>query len=276
MTNFHAFLYGAIQGLSEFLPISSSGHLALLPYFMSIQDPGVLFDLCLHLGTAAAVCCYFRERILGLLRALKPALLDLKQRSLELDFMRNFATATVASVLLILVLKPFATHARGPWVILFNQAFFGIILWVADQVQRRKASSAEAKPFFESDWRWKEAGLIGLAQALAIFPGVSRSGITLSMAFFLGLKRDQAGSFSFLLSLPIIVAGVLVEIPHVKEAVSAGQFEWTPLFLGVLVSFVFGLATIHVFLRLIGKIHLGWFTAYRLALAGVLLVLLTR
>jgi len=269
-----AIIYGVIQGLSEFLPVSSSGHLALLPYFMAFQDPGVLFDLCLHLGTAGAVLWYFRERILGLLSVLGPAIIDFRVQNDRLNFLRNFILATGASVVSILLLKPLSAYGRGPWMIMLNQVVFGLVLWMAD-IYQRKQTHVEAG-YFERALRWKVAVFIGVAQAIAIFPGVSRSGITLSAAFFMGIDRSQAGAFSFLLSLPIIIAGVLVEIPDIALAAKAGQFDLTVLCVGVVTSFVVGLITIHFFMKLIARIQLVWFTGYRLALAGVLLYFLTR
>jgi undecaprenyl-diphosphatase len=265
----HALLYGVIQGLSEFLPVSSSGHLALLPYLMAFKDPGVAFDLCMHVGTAGAVLLYFRAEVGGILSGMLPRA-DPRQRA----FFLNFAAATVVSVLCILLLRPFAGAARSPWLIAFNQAFFGLVLLWADRVQRRRDPRPDG--FFHEGPRWRDAAIIGAAQALAIFPGVSRSGITLSAGFFLGLGRVSASAFSFLLSLPIIAAGVLVEIPALSREVHSGGLRGDVLLVGVVSAFVVGLATIHIFLRLIRGIGLGWFSAYRIGLALVLVYFLTR
>lgn len=269
MNYFTALIYGLIQGLSEFLPVSSSGHLALMPYIFSFKDPGVVFDLSLHLGTAGAVVLYFRTKIFEMCTVLGPGLLNFKLQDEKRVFFRNFVVATLVSVLFILLLKPFSSVGRNPWVIMVNQALFGIILWRADYVQRKKNKSSNEQ-FFSMKERWKEVIIIGAAQALAIFPGVSRSGITLTAAFMLGLDRVQASSFSFLLSLPIIIAGVLVEIPEIIDASKTGQFDIGILFVGVVTSFLIGLITIHFFLKLISNIQLVWFTGYRVLLALVL------
>lgn len=270
-----AFLYGLIQGLSEFLPVSSSGHLALLPFLMEFRDPGVLFDLCMHMGTALAVCVYFRAQLLEMILAL-PQLWGKGGITPAGHFLRNFAFATAVSVVFILVLKPLSGWGRSPWVIMGNQAFFGILLWLADRAQRKHGAASGSADFFHSSPRWRVAAAIGATQALAIFPGVSRSGITLTTGFFMGLERVQAGHFSFLLSLPIILAGMLVELPHLGEALRGGGVPLTVLLLGIGVSFGVGLATIHLFLGLIARISLGWFTLYRLALAGALLAFLVK
>ncbi len=270
-----AVLYGVIQGISEFLPVSSSGHLALMPFFMTISDPGVVFDLCMHVGTAVAVMVYFKSQISSMCQNIVPALKDITDPAPELVFLRHFILATFASVVVILLLKPFSEHARSPWIIAFNQAFFGLLLWVADIWQRKKDTKKRAN-YFSEQRHWKTVVLIGVSQALAIFPGVSRSGITLTAAYFSGVDRAQAGAFSFLLSLPIIIAGVIVEIPDLLKSLESGQQSLLPLMTGMLVSFVVGYGTIHLFMKLIARIHLGWFTGYRLALAVLLVFLLLR
>lgn len=267
MTLAHALLYGFIQGLSEFLPVSSSGHLALLPYLMAFKDPGVVFDLCMHVGTALAVVLYFRRELLELFLGFLPNATPENR-----NFLINFSFATIFSVIFILLLKPVAGLGRSPWFIAANQAVFGIILLLADRFQWRGKHSSPG--FFHSTKQWRVAGIIGAAQAFAIFPGVSRSGITLTAGFFQKLDRITASSFSFLLSLPIIAAGVLVEIPEITHAVKQGGMDGDILLIGVVSSFVFGLATIHFFMRLIARIGLGWFAAYRVMLAGVLVWLL--
>jgi undecaprenyl-diphosphatase len=267
MTLAHALLYGFIQGLSEFLPVSSSGHLALLPYLMAFKDPGVVFDLCMHVGTALAVVLYFRKELIVLLKGIPP-----QAEVAHRNFFLNFAFATFVSVVFILLLKPIAAVGRSPWFIAANQAVFGVVLLFADRYQWRGKHSSPG--FFHTHRQWRVAGIIGAAQALAIFPGVSRSGITLTAGFFQKLDRLTASSFSFLLSLPIIAAGVIKEIPEILDAIELGGMAGDVLLVGVASSFVFGLATIHFFMRLIARIGLGWFAAYRLVLAGVLVWLL--
>lgn len=269
-----ALIYGIIQGVSEFLPVSSSGHLALLPFFMELKDPGVVFDLCMHIGTALAVVIYFRVQIAKLLFELKPALTQFNSQLAEHHFIRNFVLATFISVLFIFCFKPFTGYGRNPWFIAFNQAFFGILLWTADFLQRKNATAERGPGFFSRDWQIKDAALIGFAQALAIFPGVSRSGITMSAAFMRGIDRKEAGAFSFLLSLPVIFGGVIFEIPEIKHSLEMGQQSWGILFTGVVTSFVVGFLTIHYFMKLIARIHLGWFTAYRVVLAAILVTML--
>ncbi len=270
MNIFEAVVYGAIQGLSEFLPVSSSGHLALLPHVMKLQDPGVVFDLMMHLGTALAVCIYFRHDLIRYLKAINPSLLNLKQGSEDSWFIRNFTVSTITSVFLILLLMPVAKLARDPWVIIINLSFFGIVLWIADVINGKKQLLNSPMKLL---MQWKFAVMIGAAQALAIFPGVSRSGITLTVALLLGMRRKEAGEYSFLLSLPIIFAGILKEIPDLMK--HEGTTDVMVMLSGIATSFVVGWLTIHFFMKLIGKINLGYFTIYRLILAlAVYLVIL--
>lgn len=267
MSPIEAVIYGLIQGLSEFLPVSSSGHLALLPYVMSIKDPGVVFDLMMHLGTGLAVLVYFRTDITRYVRTFTPSLVDLKQGGEDRWFVRNFIFATFVSVVMILLLLPISKFARDPWIIVFNLSFFGGILWLADVINRRKTHFEH--PMLEG-MQWKLAGLIGLAQAFAIFPGVSRSGITLTMALILGMRRKEAGAFSFLLSLPIIFAGILKEIPDLmKEQDTTGIIA---LLTGISTSFIVGWLTVHFFMKLIGRIHLVYFAIYRWIIAGAMII----
>lgn len=262
MNNLEAIIYGVIQGLSEFLPVSSSGHLALLPHLMHIEDPGVAFDLMMHLGTAFAVMVYFKSEILKLIRQIVPLLTLSHSADKDLIFAKNFVISTVASVVCILLLLPVSKLARDPWVIILNLSVFGALLWFADWFNSKK--HLKTNPM-EEGIAWKLAIIIGVAQSLAIFPGVSRSGITITMALILGLRRKDAGAFSFLLSLPIIFAGILKEVP---ELLSAGDVTaMMPLLVGVVTSFVVGYLTIHFFMKLIAKIPLYVFSVYRWLIA---------
>jgi undecaprenyl-diphosphatase len=270
MNIFEAAVYGAIQGLSEFLPISSSGHLALLPHVMKIEDPGVVFDLMMHLGTALAVFTYFRRDIFRYGKTFTPALANFKIEGEDRWFVRNFIFSTFVSVIFIVLLIPVAERARDPFVIILNLSFFGALLWFADWKNNKNQKLLNSP--MTSGLQWKVAGLIGLAQALAIFPGVSRSGITLTAALLVGMRRRDAGNYSFLLSLPIILAGILKEIPDLMKNSNSSSFM--TLVTGVVVSFLIGWLTIHFFMKLISRIQLKYFTFYRWLIALVMLVLL--
>ncbi len=239
---------------------------------MSIKDPGVVFDLMMHLGTALAVIIYFRHDIISYARTLTPSLINLKVGGEARWFTRNFIFSTFVSIFFIVLLLGPSKMARTPWIIVFNLSFFGLLLWLADRKNRNSGPHLESP--MQNGMQWKMAALIGMAQAFAIFPGVSRSGITLSMALFLGMKRKDAGQFSFLLSLPIILAGIFKEIP---DLINEGNSDsLMVLFTGVVTSFVVGWITVHFFMKLIGKIELKYFTFYRWVIAGLMAWSLTR
>jgi undecaprenyl-diphosphatase len=263
MNFFEAAVYGLIQGLSEFLPVSSSGHLALLPHVMKIDDPGVVFDLMMHLGTALAVFTYFRKDILRYAKTFTPSLVNFKTGSEDQWFVRNFIFSTFVSVFFILLFMPIAKLARDPWIIILNLSVFGGFLWFGDWMNKNKTKLLDSP--MTASFQLKIAGLVGLSQAFAIFPGVSRSGITLTVSLLLGMKRKEAGAYSFLLSLPIIFAGILKEVPDLMKTQSNSSFY--VLLTGVLTSFLVGWATIHFFMKLIGRIHLSYFAIYRWVIA---------
>jgi undecaprenyl-diphosphatase len=264
MNIYHVLFYGLIQGVAEFLPISSSAHLALLPQFLKIEDPGVTFDLMMHIGTAFAVIIYFRKDLINYLGCYKSFFKLKEPCNKETYFLRHIAIATIMTFLLVLPLKNIAeTSGRNPLFISLNLMVFGLFMWIAD----RKIDSSEK--LFETKHNFLKAILIGFSQGIAVFPGVSRSGATMGTARFLGLGREEASRFSFLLSLPIIIAGALVKIPSILNG--SVQFQLLDCMLGIVFSFIFGFLTIFAFMKLIKKIGLGYFTLYRFILSLFLL-----
>ena len=220
----------------------------------------------MHLGTALAVMTYFRKDLIQYTRVLGPSLVDLKKGTESQWFVRNFILATFVSIFCIVLLLPISKLARDPLIIVFNLSFFGLLLWFADEKNRKAKINSDSH--FESNMNWKAAILIGAAQSIAIFPGVSRSGITLTAALILGLGRKEAGKFSFLMSLPIILAGIFKEIP---DLVNASSEKLQILLIGVGTSFIVGWLTIHFFMKLIARIHLWIFTVYRIIIAALIL-----
>ncbi|MBT4790656.1 MAG: undecaprenyl-diphosphate phosphatase, partial [Halobacteriovoraceae bacterium] len=228
MDIYWAMFYGFIQGVTEFLPVSSSGHLALIPYFFKLQDPGVLFDLMMHLGTAIAVILYFHQEVLRLILETKKIIMDRNLK--DTVFCQNFLISTFFSFILILIIKKTAlTYGRSPLFIGFNFIFFGILMYIADRKNRGDLDLTQVKGF-------KKSILIGLSQSLAIFPGVSRSGITLTTSRFLGMNRLEASRFSFLLSLPVILGSILFKLPEILSG-SATPVSLELILIGVFGSF---------------------------------------
>ena len=268
MDIFSATFYGVIQGLTEFLPISSSGHLALLPRFLKIQDPGVAFDLTMHVGTALAVVLYFRKELKTLIQDTIWTIFRKKEKLSSRSLLPLYMIAsTVTTLVLVVALKGFVDSwgARAPKMIAFNLAFFGVLMLWADW----KGSNKTTEVMIERS-QWKKALLIGFFQGFAIFPGVSRSGATLTVSRFLGLTRDEASRYSFLLSLPIILGGFVLKLPDLFQAQGQGVSLSACLW-GTLVAFIMGLLSIHFFLKLIQKLGLGVYAFYRILLAGFIL-----
>ncbi|WP_372655015.1 undecaprenyl-diphosphate phosphatase [Halobacteriovorax sp.] len=268
MSILDAIIYGIIQGLTEFLPVSSSGHLALLPSLLTIKDPGVSFDLAMHIGTALAIFCYFFKDICILLKNAF-LLLDFKsEMTLNKRRSLHMIIATFATGVIAICLKDFAeSYGRNNTFITINLIVFGALMWVSDSFF--KESSEEV---LVSEGSWKKALLIGFFQSFALFPGVSRSGITLTTARFLQISRNEASRFSFLLSLPLIVGGAILKAPEIMKGNEA--FDLISCGVGVFVSFIVGLLTIHFFLKFIKKIGLLPFAIYRFIIAGFVLLIL--
>ena len=274
MELFSVLIYGLVQGVMEFFPISSSGHLALLPYFLKIKNPGLLFDLSMHVGTAFSVLVYFRQDCGRMLKSGYSTLALLKEHpkalfSLEGEkaFFFNLISATITSFLFILLLKalPFYEQARSiPWIA-FNLAFFGALMMITDHFATKKKESTMHL------FSFKRSCLIGLMQSLAIYPGVSRSGATLTMARLLGLSRTEGTEFSFFLSLPLFWADFYGRPPSFFQGPL--PFDMFSCFLGVTLSFLVGLLSIHVFLKAINKFGLAPFALYRILLAMILIFL---
>ncbi len=266
MTALRAIALGILQGLGEFLPISSSGHLIVVPYLMGWPDNGLAFDVALHLGTLAAVAFAFWRDWLRLLRCGLRALSA--RRSLadpDARLLVYLALATLPGAIAGLLLDEWAeTVFRSPALVALMMALMGAVLWAAD---RRAGTTAGGDAV-----SLRDALLIGLAQALAIVPGTSRSGATISMALFLGHQREAAARFSFLLALPITAGAAVVKVP---DLLTSGT-DLQPVLLGMIAAAVSGFAAIRVLLRHVRTRSYAPFAWYRFAFAlvvwGVLLL----
>lgn len=260
-----ASLYGIIQGITEFLPVSSSGHLALIPFFTGESDPGVVFDLAMHVGTAFAVMLAFRSELIKLLRQTLGLL-----KGEFAPFAVNYWSATFVTIILAFAFKDFAeAYARHPVVIAFNLVFFGALMFVADRYGKSGIS-------LQTKIDWQRSLLMGVAQAMAVFPGVSRSGATLTAGRYSQMSRDEAGSFSFMLSLPIILGGFVYKLLELKMGHEPVSFNYSMMLTGVVIAFIIGFATIKFFMAMLKKFSLGIYFWYRLILAAVVLGLFYR
>jgi undecaprenyl-diphosphatase len=263
MTVAQAFVLGLLQGLAEFLPISSSAHLTLAPWAFGWPDPGLSFDVALHVGTLVAVLWYFRKEWVRLARAAGGLLArGGRPEGTEQQRVIYLIIATIPGAIFGLLLEKKADAAfRAPALIAGALAVMGLLLWLVD------ARAPHDRPL--RGMGWTDALLIGLAQVFALIPGVSRSGATITAGRALRFDRESAAVFSFLMSMPIIAAAALLKVPHLlREGITA------PLAVGVITSAVSGWVAIAVVLRFVRSHSYGAFAIYRVILAAVVFVLL--
>ncbi len=249
-----AVILGAIQGLTEFLPVSSSAHLILVPWLFGWDDPGLAFDVALHLGTLLALLIYYWKVWFDLAHSLITG----QKASRRLLFLLIVASIPGALIGLLLE-KEAETIFRSPLLIACTMSLLGIALWLCDKVARSTRTMTELT--------FTDALLIGLSQALAIIPGVSRSGATITMARALGIEREDAANFSFLMATPIIAGAGLLES---RKLMASGIHA--SLVLGFAASAVFGIAAIAGLIRFVRTRTYSVFAWYRLALAAVVLL----
>ncbi|MFN7135376.1 MAG: undecaprenyl-diphosphatase UppP, partial [Myxococcales bacterium] len=235
MTLLEALVLGAVQGLTEFLPISSTAHLRVVPALLGWDDPGAAYSAVIQLGTTAAVIVYF-ARDLG--RIVSSVLLGLKKRTPMIDDDARIgwyvAFGTIPIVFFGLALKKYIENEwRSLYVIAGAAVGLAIVLFLAERFARHTRGMQEL--------RFSDGMLIGLAQAVALVPGASRSGVTLTAGLMLGLRRDAAARFSFLLSIPATTAAGVYELKHLVEALKLGQGPGVgAMIVGTVASFLFG------------------------------------
>jgi undecaprenyl-diphosphatase len=270
LPDWQALVLGVVQGLTELLPISSSGHLILVPwlgdwtYLKEHDEFNQTFDVALHLGTLVAVVAYFRHEVVVLIRAF---LRSVRRRRIEQDDERVawvVAVATVPAALIGAVGESFIAERLGePWQIAILMAVFAVVLWLADRTPPRREIG---------DIGLGTALGVGLAQSIALAPGVSRSGITISAARFLGLDRDAAARLSFYLLIPITLGAVLFKglTDVVLADLPAGV--WGPFLVGTLAAAGSGLVAIWALLGYVRRHTYTVFVVYRLVVAALILV----
>ena len=253
-----------IQGITEFLPISSSAHLAMLPLLTSWPDQGLAFDCVVHLGSLTAVIIYFRSDITRMASGFRHTI---EQRSIIADrdgymaWLIGFATIPVG--LFGLAFKDMIeTDFRSLPVIGVASIVFGLLLWLADSEDKCTKN--------DKAWTFRDAMIVGLAQAIALIPGTSRSGITMTAALMMGYRRDAAARFSFLLSIPVIVlAGSLKIKDWINQPDQAAGIP--ELLIGYSLSAVSAYVCIHFFLKYLEKVGMGPYVIYRVLLGIILL-----
>lgn len=264
MDTFQAIVLALIQGLTEFLPISSSAHLLFPSKLFNWPDQGLAFDVVLHLGTLSAVVYYYRCSL----------------RSMSNDFFRSFKTRQLTAdaklawgVLLGTIPVGFAgllfkdfieINLRSIEVVAYTTIIFGLLLGLSDWFHRKKDK-------FREVISWSDVVIIGAFQAVALVPGTSRSGITITAALLLGLSYKLSLKFAFLLSIPVIILSTL--LMSIDLAANANTIDWLSLLLGFVISAIAAYATISMFIRLVDRVGMLPFVLYRLLLGGLLFLL---
>jgi len=252
-----------VQGLTEFLPVSSSGHLILIPALTNWPDQGVVTDVMVHVGSLFAVIVYFWKDVANLGRGVLDLLKRRQSDNARMVFYIALATIPALAFGALLKLSGLYTSIRGVEIIAWNAIIFGVLLYVADVVGARTKRM--------EDITLHPAIIIGLAQALALIPGTSRSGITMTAARFLGFKRIEAARFSFLLGIPAIAAaGAFTGI----EVIQLGSSIPADAIWAAVLTFFAALMAIALLMALVSKVGFFIFMVYRLLLAAVLFALL--
>ena len=264
-----AIVLGIVQGLTEFLPVSSSGHLIVVPALLGWSDPfieSLAFSVMLHVATLLALLVYFRSDWLRLIPA---GLATLRDRSFRDDPDRRLAwllaASTVPAVIVGVLLNDVIESAfREPRIVAMTLVAGAVVLWVADRLGSR------SRPI--SGLTFPMALGIGAAQALALVPGVSRSGISISAGLFAGLDREAAARFAFLMATPITAGAGIWELRSILAGEAGVELPLAPLLAGMAASLVAGLVAIAVLMRYLRSHGVGVFVAYRIALAALIVV----
>jgi undecaprenyl-diphosphatase len=262
-----AIFLGLVQGITEFLPISSSGHLILMPYPFGWQDQGLIFDVAVNTGTLVAVIFYFRHEVKDILggfaRSLhKGGLTD--NPSGYLAWAVGLATIPVGFAGLLLK-DQVATFGRDPMVVAVASIFFGLMLWIADRRTRLDRGL--------TGLTWRDAVLIGIGQVFALIPGTSRSGVTMTAGLFLGFDRETAARFSFLMAIPVgLLAGGLefIELLHTKPTLH----EWGFMAVGFMVSMFSALLVIRWLMAWVKSRNMTVFVVYRVLLGIIVFIVI--
>lgn len=258
-----AVVLGVVQGLSEFIPISSTAHLKIVPELLGWSDPGAAFSAVIQLGTVVSLICYFwndLRTMAGNLRRGGEA--GRRDRNLLIGIALGTLPIVVCGLLLQSKIKQ---EFRSLWIIAGSLAFFGILLMIADRV-----ASAARRSFDKITIR--DSLFVGIAQAFSLVPGASRSGTTMTGAFFLGIERPTAARYSFLLSMPAVAAAGFYELFKERESLSRSGFG--PLIVATAVSGIVGYFALDFLLRFLKNRSVLPFVVYRLALAALLALLL--
>lgn len=253
-----AIFLGLVQGITEVLPISSSGHLVLVPWFFDFSDPGLSFDVALHLGTLLAILTYFRRDWINIIKGFFSVIKSRKITSPAEKLPFFILLATVPGALAGYFLESQAESAfRNPLLIALTTFIFAVILLIAEKTGRKKE---------DKNRNWKNALITGVAQALAIVPGVSRSGVTMSGGMFLGFNREAAARFSFLISAPIIMGATVFSLRDSTLETFASPVFWGGFLAAIGASFI----SVKFLMNFVRSHKLNIFAYYRFLLVIII------
>lgn len=262
-----------VQGISEFLPISSSAHLILTSELLEWDDQGAAFDIAVHVGTLVAVIGYFWRDVWALLLAWLRSLTGEHTALSRMAWVIILASLPLIPMGLVLKVWVGSEGLRLPILIASTTLIFGLLLWWADYMAKKIAANPELITIAdEQSLTWKQGLMIGCAQAIALLPGTSRSGVTITAGLALGMTRAAAARFSFLLSIPaILMSGAAAMLDVVKEPGAASGWD---MLMGAAIAGGFAALSIHWFLKLINRIGMLPFVVYRIGLAAMLFTLM--
>lgn len=262
MNIFEAIVLGLVQGVTEVLPISSSGHLVLIPWIFHFPDPGLDFDVALHLGTLLAIIVFFLPDWIKIVQGFFAGIKKRRFASYDEKLPLFILVSTIPGFLAGYFLNDMAeTTFRSPLLIAGTVSIFGIVLILAEKSAEGAVRTKKAD--------YKSSLLTGMAQAVAIIPGVSRSGITISAGMFQGFTREAAAKFSFLISAPIILGAGVFEMKDMAMTDFADTIFWTGLISSVIASFL----SIRFLMSFVKNHKLNMFAYYRFVLAALILVI---
>lgn len=258
----HLLLLAIVQGLTEFLPVSSSAHLILAPKLFGMTDQGLVFDVAIHLGSLGAVILYFRNQLFTIFSEFIQSLRPGGTTTENSQLVWYVAVATIPIVIAGITFKLiYAGELRSAILIASTTIVFGLLLWWADKTGKQNRTL--------TNMTWKDAWIIGVMQCFAILPGTSRSGVTITAALMLGINRTSAANFSFLLAIPtILMSGALLALDFIENPQT---IDWTALIIGAALSFIAAYLCISIFLKVIDKIGMLPFVIYRLILGAIIL-----
>ncbi|MFL0177353.1 undecaprenyl-diphosphate phosphatase [Mycobacterium sp. SMC-13] len=268
MSWWQTIVLAVLQGLTEFLPVSSSGHLAIASRLFFAGDAGASFTAVTQLGTEAAVLIYFAKDIWRILTAWFGGLTDAARRTADYWLGWWVIIGTIPICVMGLLFKDqIRSGARNLWVIATAMIVFSAVIALAEYIGKQIRDVEQLT--------WKDSVIVGLAQCLALVPGVSRSGATISAGLFLGMNRELAARFGFLLAIPAVLASGLFSLPDAFKPVTEGMSATgAQLTVAILIAFVVGYAAVSWFLKFLVRHSMYWFVGYRVVLGVTVLALL--